>query len=117
MCYADDLSHLKSQHKEKNASTAKYMQLLLQLFFEYGSSNQILKQDNICSIISFCDNMHMFYICICVFVVSECPAGQFGSDCQDRCECQNSGQCDRQTGQCVCQPGWTGERCENGKVI
>lgn len=63
------------------------------------------------------NNMHMFYICLCVFVVSECAAGRFGSDCQDRCECQNSGQCDRQTGQCVCQPGWTGERCENGKVI
>ncbi len=66
----------------------------------------------------FCKYMLHVYLCVCVCVfVSECPAGRFGSDCQDRCYCLNGAQCDRQTGQCVCQPGWTGQRCENGKII
>lgn len=54
---------------------------------------------------------------VCVCVLSECPADRFGSDCQDRCECLNGAQCDGQTGRCVCQPGWTGQHCENGKII
>lgn len=52
---------------------------------------------------------------ISVAVVTECVAGRFGPDCQQECECENGGQCDRETGQCVCGPGWIGQRCEKGR--
>lgn len=57
---------------------------------------------------------------MCVFllyVYTECVAGRFGADCQQRCECENSGQCDRQTGRCSCSGGWVGERCEKGEPV
>lgn len=41
--------------------------------------------------------------------------GQHGADCRQRCECRHGGLCDRQKGHCVCQPGWTGEKCESRK--
>lgn len=45
----------------------------------------------------------------------ECEAGRFGADCQQQCECENGGQCDRLTGRCSCAAGWIGERCERGE--
>lgn len=44
-----------------------------------------------------------------------CAQGQHGLDCQQRCECQHGGLCDRRTGHCLCQPGWTGDKCERRK--
>lgn len=41
-----------------------------------------------------------------------CAQGQHGLDCQQRCECQHGGLCDRRTGLCLCQPGWTGHKCQ-----
>uniref|UniRef100_U3K4R9 Uncharacterized protein n=1 Tax=Ficedula albicollis TaxID=59894 RepID=U3K4R9_FICAL len=41
-----------------------------------------------------------------------CAQGQHGLDCQQRCECQHGGLCDRRTGRCLCQPGWTGDTCQ-----
>lgn len=45
----------------------------------------------------------------------ECAQGQYGMDCQQSCECHNGGLCDRQTGHCFCQAGWTGAKCESCK--
>lgn len=50
-------------------------------------------------------------------VYTECVTGRFGADCQQRCECENGGQCDRQTGRCSCSAGWIGERCERGEPL
>lgn len=50
-------------------------------------------------------------------VYTECVTGRFGADCQQQCECENGGQCDRQTGRCSCSAGWTGERCERGEPL
>lgn len=42
----------------------------------------------------------------------DCPAGQWGPDCQSSCEpCANGGQCNRETGACDCPPGYTGASC------
>ncbi|KAF0302449.1 Tyrosine-protein kinase receptor Tie-1 [Amphibalanus amphitrite] len=42
-----------------------------------------------------------------------CPAGRFGPDCRDRCPyCLHGGQCHDVTGQCVCPPGFYGDRCQ-----
>lgn len=60
-----------------------------------------------------------FSLCSCLFcgTFTECVAGRFGADCQQQCDCENSGQCDRQTGQCSCSAGWVGARCEKGECL
>lgn len=57
-------------------------------------------------------------LCLCtlLYVYTECVAGWFGADCQQQCECENGGQCDRQTGRCSCSAGWVGELCERGEA-
>ncbi|KAL0174825.1 hypothetical protein M9458_030793, partial [Cirrhinus mrigala] len=40
-----------------------------------------------------------------------CDDGRFGRDCAELCECDGA-PCDLTTGQCLCPPGKTGERCE-----
>lgn len=60
-------------------------------------------------------------VCLCtpplLYVHTECVAGRFGADCQHQCECENGGQCDRQTGRCSCSAGWIGQRCEKGEPV
>lgn len=53
-------------------------------------------------------------ICLSVFL-TECAPGFFGADCQNACECENDGTCDRQDGKCTCPAGWVGLKCEKGK--
>lgn len=55
-------------------------------------------------------------VCVCMLlcVYTECAVGRFGADCQQQCECENGGQCDRLTGRCSCSDGWIGDRCEKG---
>lgn len=48
--------------------------------------------------------------------VSECSPGFYGVDCDNRCDCEHSLQCDRVTGQCQCKVGFTGDRCDQGKT-
>lgn len=48
-----------------------------------------------------------------VLLVSECPPGVFGADCQLKCDCQNNSTCDRVTGTCLCGPGYYGRQCEH----
>lgn len=57
-------------------------------------------------------------LCLCtlLYVYTECVVGWFGADCQQQCECENGGQCDRQTGRCSCSAGWVGELCERGEA-
>lgn len=56
-------------------------------------------------------------LCTLLYVYTECVAGRFGADCQQQCECEAGGQCDRQTGRCSCSAGWIGERCEKGEPV
>lgn len=43
---------------------------------------------------------------------SLCEHGTWGLDCNLKCECDNNGSCDQETGKCQCQRGWQGDRCE-----
>lgn len=43
----------------------------------------------------------------------ECVPGRHGADCREHCQCHNGGTCHRQTGHCLCPPGWTGAACES----
>ena len=47
--------------------------------------------------------------------LTECPASQYGPNCQLQCACENDGRCDRMTGCCECEDGFYGQRCEYGQ--
>ena len=49
-------------------------------------------------------------------VFSECPAGFYGVKCRRHCDCLNGAACDSRNGQCLCKPGYMGDRCESGKL-
>lgn len=45
-----------------------------------------------------------------------CPEGRWGPGCQEICpECANGARCDPVTGACLCLPGYTGQRCQDGE--
>lgn len=45
--------------------------------------------------------------------VSACDVGRWGPGCAHTCNCSNSdGSCSAETGQCLCDAGYTGGRCE-----
>jgi len=49
-------------------------------------------------------------------IAAACPEGRWGLGCQELCpECANNGSCDPATGACVCPPGFTGSRCQDGE--
>lgn len=56
----------------------------------------------------FCSNITCYSFPL-YFVIPACPAGYYGADCKQKCECEQ-GTCDRFRG-CVCE-GRHGARCE-----
>ena len=45
-----------------------------------------------------------------------CRGGLYGVNCAMTCNCSNTGNtCDRTNGSCICNPCYSGDRCENGK--
>ena len=44
--------------------------------------------------------------------------GHFGQNCSETCSihCQKPEECDHLDGSCMCQPGWKGKDCKQGKV-
>uniref|UniRef100_A0A4W5RWH2 Multiple EGF-like-domains 6b n=1 Tax=Hucho hucho TaxID=62062 RepID=A0A4W5RWH2_9TELE len=46
-----------------------------------------------------------------------CPKWAFGPGCSEECECvqQNTLECHRRHGTCVCKPGWQGNACREGQ--
>lgn len=46
---------------------------------------------------------------------SGCEVGRFGLSCGQSCDCTGEAQCDPSTGRCLCPPGRTGQRCEEGR--
>lgn len=44
---------------------------------------------------------------------SPCDWGQFGYDCNNRCNCLNNASCSQDKGICECVAGWAGEHCEH----
>uniref|UniRef100_A0A1I7XTN8 EGF-like domain-containing protein n=1 Tax=Heterorhabditis bacteriophora TaxID=37862 RepID=A0A1I7XTN8_HETBA len=41
-----------------------------------------------------------------------CPIGFYGWYCSQSCDCQNGASCEPGDGQCLCRPGFEGDRCE-----
>lgn len=49
----------------------------------------------------------------CGVSFSACDAGHWGTDCAETCDCRNGdGSCDPVTGQCNCEAGFTGDKCQ-----
>lgn len=47
-----------------------------------------------------------------------CEAGFWGAGCADVCQCDsNAVTCDASSGRCVCESGYTGERCHMSMTI
>ncbi|KAF7239539.1 Multiple epidermal growth factor-like domains protein 10 [Varanus komodoensis] len=42
----------------------------------------------------------------------ECPAGTFGLQCKQRCDCENRARCYHVNGACLCDPGFKGIHCQ-----
>uniref|UniRef100_A0A8D8M538 Multiple epidermal growth factor-like domains protein 10 n=1 Tax=Cacopsylla melanoneura TaxID=428564 RepID=A0A8D8M538_9HEMI len=40
-----------------------------------------------------------------------CPAGYYGVDCKQKCQCQNGAMCRSTDGECECSEGWMGTLC------
>ena len=41
----------------------------------------------------------------------QCPYGQYGMNCSEKCLCQNNARCDPVNGICTCAPGFMGPLC------
>lgn len=50
---------------------------------------------------------------------TECPNMKFGDNCTNTCTCKqdNTLTCNHVNGVCNCMPGYTGDQCQNGKVL
>lgn len=50
-----------------------------------------------------------------ISVLTVCRSDRFGADCQQQCQCNvaNTKTCDHVTGTCTCEPGFTGDTCDN----
>lgn len=51
-------------------------------------------------------------------VVLDCPEGRWGLGCQEICPpCEHDATCAPETGACLCRPGFTGSRCQDGECL
>jgi hypothetical protein len=55
----------------------------------------------------------MLHVCY----VLGCPVGKYGSNCENNCTCPDNAQdgCEKNSGNCTCILGKTGENCKEGK--
>lgn len=56
------------------------------------------------------------FVCVS-FPLSACPKWTFGPGCSEECRCvqQNSLECHRRNGNCVCKSGYRGSTCKEGE--
>ena len=52
-----------------------------------------------------------------VCYVLGCYVGMYGSNCENNCTCPDNAEagCEKNSGNCTCIPGKTGENCMEGK--
>ena len=54
------------------------------------------------------------YVCMimgCTLLCAGCPDGFYGDGCQLQCTCRLSSQCMKDSGDCDCDVGYTGQSC------
>ena len=57
----------------------------------------------------------MFFILTFLFLA--CDSGMYGKECSGTCNCSAQKSCDPITGNCLCPPGRSGERCDEGEFL
>ncbi len=48
---------------------------------------------------------------LCFFCIAGCPEGFYGDNCSETCQCHSNDECDFVSGNCTCEPGYTGPTC------
>ena len=69
------------------------------------------------AIVFYLDTMQGLYIMffVVLFSTPECGAGLWGPKCDQQCpQCSNGGICHDDSGECICPPGFTGQKCQHG---
>ena len=46
-----------------------------------------------------------------------CPRGKYGQHCSQDCRCAKGSKCNPENGQCICEAGKMGTRCELGNKM
>jgi len=49
-------------------------------------------------------------------LTTDCESSHYGYQCAQLCNCQNQGICNPVDGSCHCQPGWSGQFCDQSKT-
>lgn len=44
-----------------------------------------------------------------------CPSNNWGIGCSSSCSCGEGGDCDGRNGECICNAGWNGDKCDQSK--
>uniref|UniRef100_A0A671MJM2 Zgc:158328 n=1 Tax=Sinocyclocheilus anshuiensis TaxID=1608454 RepID=A0A671MJM2_9TELE len=94
------------QHCEKGKQVHKF-----NILYPCSFSKEDNHNDLICN---FCCKKYIYDMMKMMkwFHISECPAGFFGELCAQSCDCKPGHLCDHVTGQCLCPPGYQGDKCE-----
>ena len=56
-------------------------------------------------------SMYVCMIIVCTLLCAGCPDGFYGDGCQLQCTCRLPSQCMKDSGDCDCDVGYTGQSC------
>lgn len=104
-CYQKLAKHLEWL-RQQSVSSHKSTQIL---FLSHHSNVHIMR--------SYQTHVTDMWLDSGFWYFAECPPGFYGASCGRRCQCRNGANCDPVTGQCSCQPGYTGYFCQKGKYL
>lgn len=67
---------------------------------------------------SCCVLLVLIYALMCYCSLAACDATHFGVNCSQICTCHinNTADCNDTTGSCSCKVGWSGTKCELGRL-
>ena len=73
------------------------------------SENPLIK----CEALTLDVIVSVFYSCS--VTIPDCPDGEWGVDCSERCSDDCADTCDKEDGRCACNTGYEGVKCDQRK--